>query len=390
MPLPRSSPWGSLGGYYFFYFAFIGAFSPYWPLYLDTLGFDPLRIGVLMALIQVMRIFAPNLWGWLADRLGRHAPIIRVCSILSAASLALVLLGQEFFWIFGAMALMGFFSSATLPLVEATTLRLLGGSTAGYGRIRLWGSVGFIVAVVAVGAALDRWDIRFLVYLVLLLQIGTAAFSWRLPEGAPHRPESPSPPVRARDILMRSEVLALFAACFLMTMAHGPYYTFYSIHLAEHDYSKATIGGLWALGVICEIAVFLALPRLVGRFSLPAVLAFSLACAVLRFVAIGWGADSLAVLLAAQVLHAATFGSYHAAAVAMIHRLFPGPHQAKGQALYSSLSYGAGGFLGGVLSGSLWQSVGPAATFGLGSAAALAGLLALRWRYARLVERIAL
>ena len=81
---------------------------------------------------------------------------------------------------------------------------------------------------------------------------------------------------------MRSEVLALFAACFLMTMAHGPYYTFYSIHLAEHDYSKATIGGLWALGVICEIAVFLALPRLVGRFSLPAVLAFSLACAVLN------------------------------------------------------------------------------------------------------------
>ena len=105
------------------------------------------------------------------------------------------------------------------------------------------------------------------------------------------------------------------------------------------------------------------MPWLMRRFSLPQILAVSLACAVLRFLLIGWGVDVLALILLAQTLHAITFGAFHAAAVALVHHFFAGRHQARGQALYGSLTYGAGGMLGGLASGPLWQHWGAAAMY---------------------------
>jgi PPP family 3-phenylpropionic acid transporter len=148
----------------------------------------------------------------------------------------------------------------------------------------------------------------------------------------------------------------------------------------DHGYSKALTGWLWALGVICEIAIFVWMPRLYRAFSLRAILIASLALAIVRFLAIGWAPGSLPVLFLAQILHAATFGSFHAAAIGVIHRLFRGRHQARGQAIYGSLAYGLGGSLGGLASGYSWERLGPALTFSLAAACALAGLLALWWK----------
>jgi len=127
--------------------------------------------------------------------------------------------------------------------------------------------------------------------------------------------------------------------------------------------------------VIAEIGVFFFMARLLRRFSLRQVLLASFAAAVLRFLLIGWGVDSLSVLLGAQLLHGLTFGAYHAAAIAAINRWFPGRCQARGQALYSSLSFGAGGLLGGLVSGWTWDGLGNAATFGIGALFAVCGLV---------------
>ena len=174
--------------------------------------------------------------------------------------------------------------------------------------------------------------------------------------------------------------MVVFSGLALMAAAHGPSYTFYSIHLVDHGYSKAVTGGLWALGVICEIAIFVWMPRLYRAFSLRQILIGSLALAVVRFVAIGWGADSLFVLLLAQTLHAATFGSFHAAAIGVIHQLFRGRHQARGQAIYGSLAYGLGGSLGALASGYSWDVFGAATTFTLAAACAAAGMAMVWWR----------
>jgi PPP family 3-phenylpropionic acid transporter len=126
--------------------------------------------------------------------------------------------------------------------------------------------------------------------------------------------------------------------------------------------------------------VFLQLPRLMRRFTIRQILVFSFVCAIVRFSVIAWAVENAWLIASAQVLHAATFGSYHAAAVAAVHHYFRGRHQAQGQALYTSLSFGAGGAIGALASGYTWEALGPAVTFSSGSAAALVGLVLILWR----------
>ena len=135
-----------------------------------------------------------------------------------------------------------------------------------------------------------------------------------------------------------------------------------------------------SLGVICEIGIFVWMPHLYRAFTLRQILLGSFALAVLRFLLIGWLIDNFVALVLAQALHAATFGSFHAASIGVIHKVFRGRHQARGQAMYGSLAFGLGGAIGGFTSGHAWAGLGPSLTFTLSSGAALAGLLILWWR----------
>lgn len=373
-----SLPYWRLSGFYFFYFAFVGAFTPFWGLYLQSLEFNAFQIGVLMSLLQVSRIFAPNLWGWLADHTGKRVAVVQLAALLSLLFYLGAFAGDSFGWMFAVMALMSLFWSASLPLVEAITLGHLGTSGEGYGRIRLWGSIGFIIAVIILGYVLDHAPVRALLWVVLGLKLGIFLLSRKMPEPrlAPHHTDDHS----IWRILRRPDIALFLLACFLMAAAHGVYYTFYSIYLVEHGYSTSAVGWLWALGVICEVLVFLVMPRLAARFGLWRILMVSFALAALRFFTIGWGVEVVALVIFAQTLHAASFGSYHAAAVALVHQIFRGRHQAKGQGLYTSVSFGLGGTLGGLLSGYTWDTLGAGWSFTISGTCAAAGCLVLLWR----------
>jgi MFS transporter, PPP family, 3-phenylpropionic acid transporter len=367
-----------LAGFYFFYFAYIGAFTPFFGIYLASVGLSPLEIGVVMALPQLTRIVAPHLWGGLADATDRQVRLVRATAVAGTLCWLGMFASVAFLWICAVTLAMGFFLSAVLPLVEATTLTRLGEQTGRYGAIRLWGSVGYIIAVVGVGYALDLFAAGALLWIVLGSLVIALAFTWLIPDGvrAPHAGEQG--PIA--DVLKRPEVIALIVACALMAVAHGPYYAFYSIHLVDHGYSKGLTGWLWALGVICEIAIFAWLPRLYAACSLRGILIASFALATVRFLIIGWGAESLALLLFAQTLHAASFGSFHAAAIGIVHQVFRGRHQARGQAIYGSLTFGIGGAVGSLASGYAWEPLGPALTFSAASVCAFAGLLLIIWK----------
>jgi len=226
--------------------------------------------------------------------------------------------------------------------------------------------------VIGIGYLLDATEIALLLWVVLGFKLGIVIFSWRIPEAeiASH----PTDTLSVQQIFKQPGVLAFFSACLLMAFAHGPYYTFYSIYLVEHGYSKGVIGWLWAVGVICEIGVFFLMYRVMRRFSLKQVLAFSFSCAVARFLMIGWGVEWPIVMLLAQILHAATYGAHHVAAMMVVHHFFRGRHQAKGQAFYTSFTFGVGGTLGGIFSGFAWEWLGPGFTFSISAAAALLGL----------------
>jgi PPP family 3-phenylpropionic acid transporter len=367
-----------IAGFYFFYFAFVGMFSPYWSLYLKSISFTAVEIAVLMSVQPVMRMVAPSVWGWLADHTGDRLRVVRIAATMSVLFYLGVFFTTSFWGMFLVLALMGFFWSASMPLVEATTLTYLGKHAARYGRIRSWGSVGFILAVLGLGYAFDYIAIHWLLWAGLFIMLGILTFARQIPatQVLAHHTDSHS----IMSIVLQPQVLAFFGACFLMSMAHGPYYTFFSIYLVDHGYAKSAVGWLWALGVICEIGIFFLMPWLMRRYTLPQILKVSLASAVLRFALIGWAVDTLPLLLLAQALHAITFGAFHATAVALVHHFFRGRHQSRGQALYGSLTYGAGGMLGGLASGPLWQHWGASVMYSFSAGAALLGLLLLLWK----------
>ena len=377
-PATHPVPYWRLSAFYFAYFAQVGAAAPYFSLYLASLGLTAAELGVLLSLGQLMRIVGPNFWGWIADRGGQRARIIGITLACGGICFSGFLFVTSFWGMFALLLAIGFFTSASMPLTESLTLAHLRGAISSYGAIRLWGSVGFILTVTLVGYALDSLPVASLLWMVL----ATYALGWMCALAVPDAPggsaSKEAEPVWS--IVRRPEVAALLGACFLMTLAHGPQYAFFSLYLVDHGYSKAAVGWMWSFGVIAEIIVFLLMPALMRRYSLTGILLVCFAATVLRFLMIGWGVGSAIVLFAAQLLHGLSFGAYHAAAVTVIHSWFQGAHQVRGQAIYLSVSFGAGGVLGSLLSGLAWDSIGPAWTFSAASFAALAGYALLQWK----------
>ena len=356
-------PYWRLSGFYLFYFAALGALLPYWGLYLKSIGFDAKAIGSLFAIIMGTKIIAPNVWGWIADHTGHRMLIIRIASLVTVFAYTGVFVFHGFWWLALIMSVFSFFWNAALPQFEATTMSHLGDSTHRYSSIRLWGSIGFILSVALLGPVLQQHGTEILPAVLLVLFAGIWFASLMVPESAAGHLTLDHEPLR--NILRRPVVVALLIVCFLMQASHGPYYTFFSIYLEDHHYSRTAIGQLWALGVIAEIGVFLVMYRLMPRFGVRTLLLTSLALTTLRWLLIAWFVEDVPVMIMAQTLHAASFGVYHAVAISLIHRFFTGKHQGRGQALYSSLSFGAGGAVGSLYSGYTWSGVGPSMTYSL-------------------------
>jgi MFS transporter, PPP family, 3-phenylpropionic acid transporter len=358
-----------LGLFYFTFFLCTGAYVAYFPAYLAWRGLGAAEIAWVIALPAFVRMIAPTAWGALADGSGRQRGIVAFACAANAACFMLLPHMPGFGAIAWLIAGTSGLAAGALPLVEAITLAALAGQPGRYGPVRLWGSIGFIAAVLGGGAWLDLRSVASLPAALALGALACLLSALWLPAGSRHASRKAAP------LALERPALALLGAGFCMSAAHGALYAFFTLHLQREGYSGAAIGLFWTLGVLAEIGVFLCLPALFRRFALSAILVASFACAVLRFLAIGWLAAVPAVLLSAQLLHAATFGSFHAASIATVHRVFPPDAQGRGQTLFSSVCYGAGGAVGTLLAGWAWETAGPALAFSLSSGIALTGLL---------------
>ncbi len=365
----------NLSRFYFTYYFFVGAFVPYWALYLQSEQFTVVEIGILMSMFQISRIFAPNFWGWLADHTAKRTVWIKLNAALGVIGFVAVFWAHGFWPMLLVMGALSLFTSSTLPLSESLTLAHLATTNGHYSRIRMWGSLGFIVASVILGYLIDWSGIYVLLWMLFIVQITLFALTFTLPEAKVIPHEKDHFPVW--KIIRDPAVIALLVGCALMVTAHGVLYNFYSIYLAEHGYSKSVIGLLWSVGVVCEIIIFIFMPKMMKRFSLKAILLVSLALAVIRFVIIGVAVDNIVLILIAQSLHAATFGSFHAASIEVVDQFFTGRHHAKGQAIYNSVTYGVGGAIGGVAGGYALQYLGGQTTFLLAAAFPLMGFVVI-------------
>lgn len=363
-------PYWRLSGFYFFYFALLGGTAPFLALYFDHLGFSPARIGELIAIPMLMRCLAPNLWGWLGDHTGQRLLIVRLGALCTLICFAGIFLGQSYAWLALIMATHAFFWHAVLPQFEVITLAHLREQAARYSQIRLWGSIGFIVAVVGLGLLFEWLSLDAYPAALLVIMGGIVISSFWVPNAQPVlRPSLLEPEGFLRQ-LRRPGILAFYICVGLMQLSNGPYYTFLTLHLEGVGYSRGAIGLFWALGVVAEILLFLVMARLLQRYSLRTVLLASFLITALRWLLLGNLAQYLPVLLLAQCMHAATFGAFHAGCIHFVQRSFADRQQGQAQALYVSLA-GIGGALGALYAGYSWKSLGPAWTFAIASLVAL-------------------
>ncbi|MGK4360834.1 MFS transporter [Ectopseudomonas chengduensis] len=363
-------PYWRLSGFYFFYFALLGGTAPFLALYFDHLGFSPARIGELIAIPMLMRCLAPNLWGWLGDHTGQRLLIVRFGALCTLVCFAGIFFSQSYAWLALIMATHAFFWHAVLPQFEVITLAHLREQAARYSQIRLWGSIGFIVAVVGLGLLFEWLSLDAYPAALLVIMAGIVVSSFWVPNAQPVlRPSTLESEGFVRQ-LRRPGILAFYVCVGLMQLSNGPYYTFLTLHLEGVGYSRGAIGLFWALGVVAEILLFLVMARLLQRYSLRAVLLASFLITAMRWLLLGSLPQYLPVLLLAQCMHAATFGAFHAACIHFVQRSFADRQQGQAQALYVSLA-GIGGALGALYAGYSWKGLGPAWTFAIASLVAL-------------------
>jgi len=372
------------------YFAAIGGFNPYAPLWYKELGLPVFAIGLLVSLSSWTRLFAPYAWGALADRTGQRVQIIRWTALASCVAGAGFLLPPSLATLVVATFLMFSFNAAIVPLTETVVASHLstadgGMDTRRYGRVRMWGSIGFLATVVLAGWWYEHFGMRWFALTTFALLSLVVLMAWRMPLQA--RPSaatrSAASATEGSDsvlaVFARAEVRWFFLGVFLTVLAHSALYAFFSLYLDALGYSKPVIGGLWAISVVVEIFWFAFSGRLLERATLHHWLLAAALLAALRFAMTAAFGGSLGLLLLAQCAHAVTFAAQHTACIALITRYFPGRLRGRGQALYSVLGYGLSGVLGSLGGAWLVARHGFPAVFWAAALCALAGAVCA-WR----------
>lgn len=368
---------GWLASFYFLYFCALGAFMPYWGPWLHAQGQTPLAIGVLTAAVQFSKVLAPNLWSWLSHFWGSRRIVPFGALVTAAGFFALEFAQGQFIAILLITLVFSFFWAATLPLVDATTMDWAQRRGAAYGRIRLWGSLGFIVLSLGMGGLIAHWGmVAFLPGIFFFLMV-----AWWVSRYLPYEPVSTSTHPAAARLRghLRSVSLWFFLLAGLLEQAsHGVYYAFYSIYAEQHGLSSATVGLLWGFAVLCEVAFFWWGDRLIRHLGLPLVFTAAFILTGLRWGIIAWWPGLIWIVLV-QSLHAASYAAFHLAAVHWVTERFPGALRARGMALYASMVYGLGGGLGALAAGWAWAHWGGQLTFAGAAVLALVATVFLIW-----------
>jgi PPP family 3-phenylpropionic acid transporter len=365
------------------YFAHIGFFNPYLPLWLKAQGLPIAVISVLVSVQSFTRVFAPYAWGALSDHTGERVKLLRISAAVALAASAGLWIEGSGWWIGFVLLVLFTHTSSMMSLTEAAMAQLVAGDWGRYGKIRLWGSVGFMLTVFAAGAWFEAFGMGAFPGWTAVTLAGVLLCTWWLPnvkEAAHAHSDAPREPIGAA--LRRPAVRWFFASLLFHVMAHFAIYGFLSLYLDSLGYSKATIGALWAVSVVAEIGWFYLQGRLIGRFPMERWLVICAAVTALRMAITGGLGDSLVALVVAQAIHALTFATHHTACIAMVTTHFPGRLRARGQALFTVTGYGFGGVAGVLAGGAIAARWGFRPMF---AAAAVLGLLA--WFCATRVQR---
>lgn len=363
-----------LAALYAAYFGYVGLMSPYFGPYLQSIGHSVQTIGWCVAMMQAMRLFGPQFWGWLADRTGKRVRWLRVGSGLGLiTTVCLFANDHNPLWVIVFSVLVNSLLSGVVPLSDAHALQICQKDLGAYGRVRLWGSLGFIACVLGFG----QWGASqglssYPAVVIVLLALTFLSCAWMRDAHLDVTQADSGQLTRFRHLLMAPALRWFWLSSFCMIAAHGALYGFYSLYLQHHGYTTDWVGVLWTIGVVAEVVFFWFQGRWFARYPAVVWLRWATAACVVRFAVVAAMPDALPLLAVVQCGHALTFAAHHTAAMSWL-RDHCGPGLlARGQATYTTIAYGMGGFLGASLAGQLWVELSPSAVFYMASLFGLA------------------
>jgi PPP family 3-phenylpropionic acid transporter len=365
----KSSPKRILGLQYFLYFGVLGIYLPYFNLYCYHLDFTGFQIGVMSAVRTVTTVLFPLVWGAVADHFQIRKPVYILCNFISSLIWALFLFTTDFRLMLLICLLYGIFYSPVISFLEAFTMDVLGNRKEQYGRIRVWGSINFILFVVLIGRLIDLQSVHIIIPWILAGSSIQAVLAIRIPDTASHQKGSFGPGAR---ILLQPRLLIFLTAAFLMLLSHGTYYGFFSIHLEKLGYGKTFIGITWGLASVAEIVTMMKSDAIFRKISIEKVLVATFLTAVIRWLILCF-ADSAGVILASQLLHAITYGAFHIASILYIDQFIPSEAKTFGQAVNNAVTYGLGMTVGFLVNGMFYDQIGSSWLFAGSALIALAG-----------------
>ncbi len=378
----------AFGSFFFLYFAYVGLVSPYASLFFLDRGFNVIEIAVLMSMLQITRIVGPFSWGWLSDYLSNRIGIIRIRACVAALVFLCIFYLQTYIGFFIWMFVLHTILSSQMPLGETATIHALYKDNSfdkRYGRLRLWGSIGFIAMVLIAGELFQRKGIELYPYVGTVILFALAGITFYLHEPKMERRKMVKGELFA--VLLNPDVRWFLVSGFFMIFAHVSLYVFYSLYLANLGYDKFQIGLFWALGVAAEVLFFYFQNKILSRVDSEVILQGAFGVGVIRFILIAFFPTTV-VLILAQLMHAGTFAAHHSAATKLLQRWFTGPLQARGQAIMATVSYGLGGTIGGLCAGWIWDLFQPRDVFVMSAlACGIAGMAIQKLRPRRYPSR---
>ena len=362
-----------LSASYFFYFSILGLVVPFVGVFLDGKGFSSSDIGEIVAIVTASKIIGPSLWAVLADKTGQQLTIIRIGALLASCCFSFLFWLNSYWPITFCLAIFSLFWTAILPQLEVMTLNSIRQSPKIYARIRLWGSIGFIVMAVLAGVGIERYSHDAFTVLGLIVLLGLYLSTLLLKQ----------PKIYISHIIATSTIkskvfdfsfIVFFLAGLMLQISFGPYYSFFALFLRDLEYSGIVIGLMIGLAVIAEIIIFIYAGQLFKFFTIKTLLIFSLFITSIRWALLAQFGDVFWVLVFSQLMHAASFGLYHSASILFISQHFDINQQSRGQALYVGGVYGLGGAIGAYFAGLFWlDGVGAQTSFNLAAVIVLIG-----------------
>lgn len=362
-----------LAAFYFAFLAVYGVQLPFWPVWLAAHGLGPTDIGIIVAVGVGARLVGNPLAAHVADRSGERRRPMLALAVLGLAAYALFAFVDGFWGILAVSIVSSLLFPPIMALGESLTMTGVGRFGLDYGRIRLWGSLSFILAATASGHVLVEAPPTVILWLVLATVAATALACAVLPDL-----RTEAAPVAAGLPLFRvladRRLVLMLAAAGLIQGSHAVYYAFGTLHWQAAGHGDDVIGLLWAEGVVCEIVLFAFGAAVLRRIRAPWLIAAAGALAVLRWLVLG-STTALPAVVAVQALHAFSYGAAHLGAIHVIARTVAPGLSATAQSLYAALVMGLA--LGSMLlvSGPLYATFQGGAYFAMAfSAAGGAGL----------------